>query len=89
MEIKITLTDAEAKALEYVAYSAEEWAQNAVKDRARQAMDEIFQIEVNRLLADPDATEIPADKEQVVLAANIQSAKERTDAILAEDATIT
>ena len=77
MEIKITLTEAEAKALAYVAYDPQEWADNAVHERARIAMDEIFQIEVQRMLADPNTTEIPADREAVVLAAEILSAAER------------
>jgi hypothetical protein len=77
MEITITLTDAEAKALAYVAYSPQEWADNAVHERARLAIDEIFQLEVVRMLADPNTTEIPADREAVVLAADIQSAAER------------
>lgn len=71
MEINITLTEAEAKALAYVAYDPQEWAENAVKERARVAMEEIFQAEVQRMLADPNTTEIPADREVVVLAANI------------------
>jgi hypothetical protein len=77
MEITITLTEAEAKALAYVAYSPQEWADNAVHERARIAMDEIFQMEVQRMLSDPSTTEIPADREAVVLAADIQSAAER------------
>ncbi len=83
MEINITLTEAEAKALAYVAYSPQEWAENAVKERARIAMEEIFQAEVQRMLADPNTTEIPADREVVVLSANIQSAAERQDALVA------
>lgn len=82
MEINITLTEAESKALAYVAYDPREWAENAVKERARIAMDEIFQFEVQRMIADPNTTEIPADKEAVVLAADIQSAAERQDAIM-------
>lgn len=77
MEINITLTDAETKALAYVAYSPQEWAENAVKERARIAIEEIFQLEVQRMLADPNTTEIPADREAVVLAADIKSAAER------------
>lgn len=77
MEIKIKLTEAETKALAYVAYDPQEWAENAVKERARIAMEEIFQTEVQRMLADPNTTEIPADREAVVLSANIQSAAER------------
>lgn len=77
MEITITLTEAEAKALAYVAYSPEEWAINAVHERARLAIDEIFQAEVQRMLSDPNVAEIPADREAVVLAADIKSAAER------------
>jgi hypothetical protein len=77
MEIIITLTEAEAKALAYVAYDPQEWAENAVHERARIAMDEIFQMEVQRMLSDPSTTEIPADREAVVLAADIQSAADR------------
>ena len=83
MQLTITLTEAEAKALAYVAYNPQEWAENAVKERARIAMDEIFQAEVQRMLADPSTTEIPADKEAVVLAADIQSAAARQDALMA------
>lgn len=77
MEIAITLTDAEAKALSYVALSPQEWAENAVKERARVAIEEIFQIETQRMLADPKIKNIPADRETVVLAADIKSAAER------------
>lgn len=85
MEINITLTEAEAKALAYVAYDPQEWAENAVKERSRIAMDEIFQMEVQRMLADPTTTEIPADKEQVVLDADIESAAERTQNAMSTD----
>lgn len=81
MEYTIILTDAEKKALDYVAYDTQEWIQNAASERARLAMEEIFQLEVARMLADPTITEIPADREAVVLAANVQSAKERQDSL--------
>jgi hypothetical protein len=84
MEYTITLTDAEKKALDYVAYDTKEWIQNAASERARIAMEEIFQLEVARMLADPTITEIPADREAVVLAADIESAKERQDNITNE-----
>lgn len=77
MEIKITLTEAETKALSYVAFDPQEWAENAVKERSRLAMEEIFQAEVQRMLSDPNTTQIPADREAVVLAADIKSAAER------------
>lgn len=77
MEIIITLTEAETKALSHVAFDPQEWAENAVKERARIAMEEIFQAEAQRMLADPTVTSIPADREAVVLAADIKSAAER------------
>jgi predicted type IV restriction endonuclease len=80
MNITITLTEAEAKALAYVALSPQEWAENAVHERARIAIEEIFQIEVQRMLADPNTTEIPADREAVVLASTLPSAAERNEA---------
>lgn len=77
MEYTITLTDAENKALAYVALDPQEWVNNAVHERCRLAIEEIFQAEVQRMLVDPTITEIPADRDAVVLAANIKSAAER------------
>lgn len=82
MEIIITLTEAEAKALSYVAADPEDWANNAVHERCRIAMEEIFQLEIQRMLADPNTTEIPADREAVVLAAVLPSAIERNETLL-------
>ena len=73
----IELNDAEVKAMEYVAVSVQDWADNALQNRARQAMDEIYDAEVARMTADPTITSIPADKEAVVLAADIKSAAVR------------
>ena len=73
----ITLTDAQVKAMEYVAVSVQDWADNALQNRARIAMDEIYDAEVARMTADPAITSIPADKEAVVLAADIKSAAVR------------
>lgn len=75
-EYTITLTDAQNKALAHIAYDPHEWIQNAASERARLAMEEIFQKEMLRMLDDPSITEIPADREAVVLAADIKSAAE-------------
>jgi hypothetical protein len=85
MQIIVTLTQAEAKALAYVAADPQEWVENAAKERARLAMEEIFQSEVQRMIADPSITEIPADRETVVLNADIQSAAERQSEFEATD----
>jgi hypothetical protein len=73
----IELTDAETKSMEYVAFDVQEWADNALHNRARQAMDEIYQMEVQRMTNDPAITSIPADKESVILNADIKSAAVR------------
>jgi len=73
----ITLTDAEVKAMEFVAFSVQDWAENALKNRARIAMDEIYQAEIARMTADSNITSIPADKDVVILAADIKSAAQR------------
>ena len=80
MIITITLTAAQEKALGYVALSPQDWAENAVHNRCRIAIDEIYSAEVARMTADPDITSIPADKDAVVLAANLQTAAERNAA---------
>jgi hypothetical protein len=42
MNITITLTDTEYKSLQYAAMSVQDWADNALKNRARIAKDEII-----------------------------------------------
>jgi hypothetical protein len=71
------LTDAEDKALRYVAFDPQDWIDNAVHNRCRQAVDQIYTEEVERMTADPDITSIPANKDQVVLDADIMSAVDR------------
>lgn len=71
----ITLSDAEDKALAYVAYSQQEWIDNAVHDRCRIAIDEIVSAEVQRKLAAGEP--ITGSKDDIVLAADVKSAAER------------
>ena len=71
----ITLSDAEDKALGVVAYSQNDWIQNAVKERCRIAMEEIVAAEVQRKLAAGEA--ITGSKDDIVMAANVESAAER------------
>ena len=71
----ITLSDAEDKALGFVAFSQQDWIDNAVHERCRIAIDEIVNAEVQRKLANNET--ISGSKEDIVIAANIQSAAER------------
>jgi len=77
MTYTIELNEAQVKSMEYVALSVQDWIENVVEVRANKAMDEIYNSEVARMTADPTVTSIPADKEAVVLAADIKSAAVR------------
>ena len=80
----ITLSDAEDKALKYVAVSAQDWIDNAVHERCRIAIDEIVNAEVQRKLAAGEP--ITGSKEDIVMAANVESAAELQTRIEAEAA---
>jgi hypothetical protein len=71
----ITLSDAENKALGVVAFSQDDWIQNAVKERCRIAMEEIIAAEVQRLLG--EGRSITGSKDDIVLAAPVKSAAQR------------
>lgn len=71
----ITLSDAEDKALHFVAVSGQQWIDNAVHERCRVAIEEIVNSEVQRKLAAGES--ITGSKEDIVLAANIELASDR------------
>ena len=81
----ITLSDAEDKALHIVALSAQDWIDNAVHERCRIAIDEIVNAEVQRKLAAGEP--ITGSKEDIVNAADIESAAERNARLEAEQRT--
>jgi hypothetical protein len=62
--ITIELSDTQYKGLEYVALSPEDWADNAVTNRARIAIDEIVKIYTERAL--DEGVQIPATRELIV-----------------------
>ena len=80
----ITLSDAEDKALGVVALSQNDWIQNAVKERCRIAMEEIVAAEVQRKLAAGES--ITGSKDDIVMAANVESAAQRQARMEAEAA---
>jgi hypothetical protein len=71
----ITLSDAENKALGFVAFSQQEWINNVIHERCRVAIEEIVAAEVQRKLAANET--ISGTKEDIVNAAPIKSAAER------------
>ena len=80
----ITLSDAEDKALKSVAFSAQDWIDNAVHERCRIAIEEIVNAEVQRKLAASEP--ITGSKEDIVMAAQVESAAERNARLEAERA---
>lgn len=77
VENSFELDNAEVKAAEWGMKSIFEWVENAIRNKSRQCIDAIYKIEAERMIADPDVTNIPADKKQVILDANIKSGVER------------
>jgi hypothetical protein len=63
----VILTDAENKALGYVALSQQDWIDNAVHERCRIAIDEIVKITVEKCLE--TSTQIPGSKDEMVMLA--------------------
>ena len=75
VQYTITLSDAEDKALGYVAASQQDWIDNAVHERCRIAIEEIVAAEVQRKLAANET--ISGSKDDIVMAAPIKSGAER------------
>ncbi len=64
VQYTITLTNEEDKALSFVAYSQQEWIDNAVHESCRVAIDQICQICIEKCLE--TGTQIPGSKEAMV-----------------------
>ena len=80
MTYSIELTETENKAMQYAAYDVQEWINNAVKERARIATEEIIKIAVEKFLEAGQS--IPGSKDEIVSAAYsngwIETAKNKT-----------
>lgn len=72
---EVVLSDAENKALGFIAASQQDWIDNAVHERCRIAIEEIVAAEVQRKLAAGET--ISGTKDDIVMAAPIKSAAER------------
>lgn len=80
----IILSDAQDKALSVVAASQQEWIENAVHERCRLAIEEIVNAEVQRKLAAGEP--ITGSKDDIVMAADVETAAERNERLAAEAA---
>ncbi|HEY6617420.1 MAG TPA: hypothetical protein VIZ32_22990 [Vicinamibacterales bacterium] len=71
----IELTDVEQKAMEYVATDVDFWIQNAVHERARLAIEEMVQTDINENLAAGKA--VSGTKEEIVTKSKLKNAQAR------------
>jgi hypothetical protein len=78
----ITLSDAQDKALSVIAVDQQDWIENAIFERCRISIEEIVNAEIQRKLAAGET--ISGTKEEIVLAADIETAAERQARIEAE-----
>ena len=80
MDYTVTLTEAQRKALEYIALDASQWINNAAISRSNNAVDEICALYTNHKLDNNEAITV-VGKDAMVLAAYseglIQSAATR------------
>jgi hypothetical protein len=91
--ITITLTETQMQGMRYITLSPQDWAENAVTERARKANDEIVQMYIKRAL--DEGVQIPATRELIVedaftrgwvqTAAEMQAAYEAAQAADAEE----
>ena len=85
--ITVTLSDTQNKALEYAAYSVQDWANNALQERARIAQEEIIASLVAHCNANSIAIATGADAQVtqayslgvVDTAKNIEDSREDSD----------
>ena len=76
--IKVTLTDTELKCLEYAAASPQDWADNALTNRARIAKDEIIAALVTHCNAN-DVSIATGEDAQVTQAFDLKVVKKASE----------
>jgi hypothetical protein len=72
----VTLTDAQEKALRWVAVDPQDWIENFIFARCESAIDEIVNDEIKRKLSLGET--ISGSKEDIIMESDIQSAEERS-----------
>ena len=85
-EIKVTVTDTQMKCLEYIAYSVQDWCDNAIHNRARIAQEEIISLLVAHCNEKGIAIATGSDAQvaQAYELKVVDTAKNRTDKSLSE-----
>jgi hypothetical protein len=76
-QITFELTDLQATVLAHIALDPMDYIANIVEWQANLATDEIVEMEIQRMIADPNTTSIPSDRNQIVENAVLVPASER------------
>jgi hypothetical protein len=82
-EITIQVTDAQWKAMTISTPDPIEWVEGMVNQYANRIIDDIFVSEINRMSSDPSISEIPADKDFIVMQCAWKTAVERNMEVIA------
>jgi hypothetical protein len=64
--IVFDITDNEQKVLNRYCMDPQDWIENAVNHLVEQAKQEIYDVEVERILADPDVGTLVTDRNEIV-----------------------
>lgn len=64
--IVFDITDNEQKVLEHYCVDPQEWIENAVDHLVQNAKEKIFNLELERIMQDPDVKEMVTDRDQIV-----------------------
>jgi len=63
----VQCSEVEYKALQHCMSDVQEWLQITLTGRAGVAIDDLVKSEMTRMLSDPSVTNIPADRNTIVL----------------------
>lgn len=66
MELSVTITEDEYKAIADHVISVEEWLQTAISEKAANCISRIIPRETERLINDPNVDNIPATKDALL-----------------------
>lgn len=75
----VKTTDLEDKAVRWAERDPQKWLEILVHHRAAMAMKELYSVELKKALSNPSTSSLSSNIEEVVLASNEPSAKQRTE----------
>jgi hypothetical protein len=76
-QITFELTDLQATVLEHIAMDPLDYIGNIIEWQANLATDEVVEMEIQRMIADPNTATIPSDRNEILANAVLVPAAER------------